>query len=145
MTKQQKYYAIGAAVLALISFFGFKAMAAKKAAPSQPKKTTSLEIGDVVGEFTSPALVLSKLGTRLRQQASTASNIIKTYQQAAVKLIVLGESEQADGLWYKVKDELGNLGWVRADVVSSEAKVSFDAVQQDGIMPQFGKPLIIEN
>ena len=66
--------------------------------------------------------VKTRNGSRLRKEANTNSSIIKTYD-SGVTLVVVGESNQSDGLWYKVQEsgistaDVKREGWMRYDVV----------------------------
>lgn len=119
MTKNQKI-AIGVSILALLGFFGFKSYAAKKntLAPAK-KRTGSIEVGNPIGSFVMPSVVLSRTGTRLRSDSSTSSKIVTTYQKGGIELVVIGDATKSDGVWYQVADTSGNSGWVRSDVVDA--------------------------
>jgi len=114
-TQLKKYYIIGG-VIALLSFLGYKAIAAKKNTITKRKvKKGTIVIGELSGEFTLPDKVTTQAGTRLRKSSSTKSSIIYTYQSPK-EIIVSGDSVESDGQWFKVID--GNKdGWVRSDVV----------------------------
>jgi hypothetical protein len=66
--------------------------------------------------------VKTRNGSRLRKEANTNSSIIKTYD-SGVTLVVVGESNQSDGVWYKVQEsgispaDVKREGWMRYDVV----------------------------
>lgn len=132
MTKNQKI-AIGVSILALLGFFGFKSYAAKKKntpAPPAKKKTGSIEVGNPIGSFVMPSVVLSRTGTRLRSNSSTSSKIVTTYQKGGIELVVIGDATKSDGVWYQVADTSGNSGWVRSDVVDVREE------PKDSIEPQ---------
>jgi mRNA-degrading endonuclease HigB of HigAB toxin-antitoxin module len=122
MTKKQKYYYIGASVLVLIGFFGYKSYAASKK-PAKKKLKTSIEVELDKGTFTTPAEVKTQYGTRLRADSNTKSKIIITYEKN-VRLIVVGDKKEKDGTWFKVNDIAGRTGWVREDVVDIVAPTS---------------------
>ena len=44
-----------------------------------------------------------------------------TYQNKQ-KLIIIDDKTESDGVWYKVTDVSGRIGWVRSDVVGEEEK-----------------------
>lgn len=115
--KEKKYYIIGGIILAGLTFLGIKAFAKPKvpAAPKPPKKRGQVIVDEPTGGFTLPAEVTTRIGTRLRQSASTNSSILYTYQKATI-LGVLDDSMQNDGQWFKVTDG-SRTGWVRSDVV----------------------------
>jgi hypothetical protein len=124
MTPQvKKYYIIGG-IVALLSFVGFKAFAAKKnTAPKSTKKKGSIVIGELSGEFSLPAKIKTQFGTILRKDSNTKSSILHTYVLPK-NLLVSGDKLESDGQWFKVID--GNKeGWVRSDVVDYE-KSAYD-------------------
>jgi uncharacterized protein YgiM (DUF1202 family) len=126
MTQKQKYYVVGAAALGLIAFLSYKAFAKKKPKtslnPVKPKPKPKIIVGPPTGGFELPADVTTRSGTRLRSEANTNSAIIKTYN-AGVKLLVIDDTMQSDGQWFKVKDG-GNTGWMRSDVVDYKITTS---------------------
>ena len=63
-------------------------------------------------------VVTTKKGTRLREEASSTSKILKTYD-AGVTLQVINDTSKSDGTWYKVAKGTSEVGWVRSDVVSA--------------------------
>jgi hypothetical protein len=80
-------------------------------------------------DFKNPQTVLTRLGTRIRADHNTKSDVLKTYQNI-VELTVLDSAEQsypndfinppAYILWYNVIDPNGLKGWVRSDVVDTK-------------------------
>jgi hypothetical protein len=71
----------------------------------------------------SSSMVKTKNGARLRKEPNTNSEIIKTYE-IDVPLVVVGESNQSDGVWYNVQEkssissaDVKRQGWMRSDVV----------------------------
>ena len=68
-----------------------------------------------------PLSIKTKIGTRLRKDSNTKSDIIKTYQKIQDLKSVQSKTE-SDGLWYQVQELNSNgevifTGWVRSDVV----------------------------
>jgi hypothetical protein len=95
-------------------------------------KNKSASIEPVVlhtSDFKNPQTVLTRLGTRIRADHNTKSDILKTYQNI-VELTVLDSAEQSHPndfinppayiLWYNVIDPNGLKGWVRSDVVDNK-------------------------
>ena len=61
--------------------------------------------------------VTTKSGTRLRSEPNTSSTILKTYNSGYI-MKVTGQSNESDGLWYRVVDSNTlQTGWMRSDVV----------------------------
>jgi hypothetical protein len=69
-----------------------------------------------------PTSIKSKIGTRLRKESNTNSEILKTFQ--SIKDLRFVQSKQeSDGLWYQVQEKNSDgdiiwTGWVRSDVVT---------------------------
>jgi hypothetical protein len=75
------------------------------------------------GNNYSSTMVKTKSGARLRKEPNTNSEIIKTYE-IDIPLVVVGESNQSDGVWYNVQEkssissaDVKRQGWMRSDVV----------------------------
>jgi signal peptidase I len=83
----------------------------------------SIYDGTVSDDGNSSTMVKTKSGARLREKSSTDSAIIKTYD-SGVTLVVVGERNMFDGVWYNVQEkssissaDVKRQGWMRSDVV----------------------------
>jgi hypothetical protein len=121
MTPQSKklwLYGGGAAALTLLVYFIFF----NKPDKQTPDKKTRIDEPPVPAPDKQeiPNIVKSRSGTRLRQEPSTSSSIIKTLS-SGVRLDVSDSKEMEDGTWYSVSAYIGGdfptFGWVRSDVV----------------------------
>jgi hypothetical protein len=92
--------------------------------PSAPLYTGYVsEPSGVYGSTSGQTILSTRSGSRLRKEPNTKSTIIKTYDKG-VTLVSVGESNESDGLWYKVQEkssinaaDVKREGWMRSDVV----------------------------
>ena len=89
----------------------------KQFAPDDKKENKEKTIVPIV-----PTSIKTKLGTRLRKDSNTQSEILKTYQKIQ-DLKYLKSKPEVDGTWFQVqevndKGEIIWTGWVRSDVVT---------------------------
>lgn len=115
MNKKRIYLLTGLGVVAIIGF-GVGIYQLLKA-PDDKKEIKKKE-----DKPKNPTSIKSKLGTRLRKESNTNSEILKTFKSITDLKFVQSKQEN-DGLWYQVqeKNKDGDIiwtGWVRSDVVS---------------------------
>jgi hypothetical protein len=130
MTKKQKVVAVLLPLLLLGGYFAYSQIKKKKVVPTPPKKKPAqIIIEDTTGGIIKDAeYVTTKQGTNLRQTPSTSARILKSYD-AGVLLYVTSSGRFSEYDWWEVNDGLGNIGWVRADVVD---------IYDDNLASQFG-------
>jgi uncharacterized membrane-anchored protein YhcB (DUF1043 family) len=119
MDKKKIYIIAGIGIVAIIGV-GVAIYKLLKA-PDDTKEQTEEQKKKEEQKPQQPVSIKTKIGTRLRKDSNTKSDIIKTYQKIQ-ELKSVQSKVETDGTWYQVQElnssgEVVWTGWVRSDVV----------------------------